>query len=594
MIIQDILFPQRDICNEWGLYYRVEHSVEFDEDSQKLMFRAGGKASFNTFFNFFSNQVYCQYTTVRDIALVLKLHGTFRLDIELYSFSDGKVKKSIVSTATVTASGIVEFPVGRTDKIGKYSFTLTALEDHCEFFGGAYQSSMQECNPIKLAMSICTYHREDYLIANIERLRQYIIDEPNSPLHEKLYIFIVDNGRTLKGRIEQNRFVRCFEQGDYGASGGFGRGMHEIQKIAEEEKITNIILSDDDIILDHRVLLRTYRLLTLLKEEYKSSILASGNMNAQERYRQVEFGGIWNNGHPKMQNPGFDLRKISAVLTNDIPEKSEYAGWWFACIPTQAVKEVGLPMPFFMKRDDQEYSLRMRKEIIRINGICVWHMPYDAKYGSYLKYYLLRNYLIIQAVYTPQFRGRQAVRYIWDIIKRDFFLYRYREMDITLDAAREFLLGYLKFKDTLLGRNEEDFLNQLISRGYHLTKVSNLPAVFQESGIMRTREIERDAILKKKSLWWGLLKNKNSVACGQAFYLSPYAAYGAKQILNLDATLSKGFWTKRSLPKGLLRLFRFWVLSIQIRLKFGWCARSYKEHCAELTQWNFWQEYMHL
>lgn len=94
MIIQDILFPQRNICAEWELYYRVEHDVQFDETLQKLLFKAGGKVNFNTFFNSFSNQVYSQYTTVKDISLALKLFGTFQVDIELHSLQGGEVKKA--------------------------------------------------------------------------------------------------------------------------------------------------------------------------------------------------------------------------------------------------------------------------------------------------------------------------------------------------------------------------------------------------------------------------------------------------------------------------------------------------------------------
>ncbi len=73
--------------------------------------------------------------------------------------------------------------------------------------------------------------------------------------------------------------------------------------------------------------------------------------------------------------------------------------------PMKIVTPENLPMPIFIRGDDLEYGLRNMKTLILMNGICVWHEPFENKYSSFLEYYIMRNQLIDNSFHC-QWYGR--------------------------------------------------------------------------------------------------------------------------------------------------------------------------------------------
>ncbi|RAZ20198.1 glycosyltransferase family 2 protein, partial [Klebsiella oxytoca] len=67
----------------------------------------------------------------------------------------------------------------------------------------------------------------------------------------------------------------------------------------------------------------------------------------------------------------------------------------------ELVRKDNLPLPIFIRGDDLEYGLRNMKTLILMNGICVWHEPFENKYSSFLAYYVIRNRLIDNAYHFP-------------------------------------------------------------------------------------------------------------------------------------------------------------------------------------------------
>lgn len=594
MIIQDVLFVDKIICNETELYYRTKNNIFFDSNEHTLIFSQGGVVRFDTYFNCLSVDVLSRYTAIEDIFLRLKLQGRFKIDVLLVR-ENGSIAEEILSSSVYGSAGCVDtvvVPVGQAHVKGKYSFVLEALEEQSVFWGGAYESDVAAINDVVIALDICTYHREDYLLRNLGLLNKHIIQNPDSPLYQKLYVYVIDNGRTVKDRIKVSNFVKLFEQGDYGASGGFARGLIEIGKDVKKLEITNVIIMDDDIVLDYRVLERTFRLLSILKPEYKDAFIGAGMISDVEKYKQTEFGGLWNQGRPQMLHPNVDLREIGNILTNEINEKVEYVGWWYACIPAKLTQGEALPMPFFMKRDDQEFSLRHRPTFILCNGICVWHAPYATKYGSYLEYYLIRNYLYVIAIHNTDYSTKAFEQYLWTLIKRKIALYRYLEIDLILDAVNTFLDGFDKFKEHLLSVDEEAFLESLISRGYRFKPLEELSVKFSGQQCMLTKKAGRDTVHSKKNLMWGLLKWANRTAVDSAFTLSPRECYRAKQVLHLDYTFTKGFVTQKSFLGIFFSLAKYIKTSLRILYRYKKCMRESNKRYQELTCLDFWSKYL--
>lgn len=46
-------------------------------------------------------------------------------------------------------------------------------------------------------------------------------------------------------------------------------------------------------------------------------------------------------------------------------------------MPMNLIDSKNLPIPFFIRGDDMEYCLRNMKDLILMNGVCVWHETFE-------------------------------------------------------------------------------------------------------------------------------------------------------------------------------------------------------------------------
>mgnify|MGYP006976954123 FL=1 len=99
---------------------------------------------------------------------------------------------------------------------------------------------------------------------------------------------------------------------------------------------------------------------------------------------QVESGASWNAGDLISNKANLNMNVTWDCLFNEIEEYTEFNAWWYCCFPMDVVSEENLPLPIFIRGDDLEYGLRNMKHLILMNGICVWHEPFENKYSSFL------------------------------------------------------------------------------------------------------------------------------------------------------------------------------------------------------------------
>ena len=106
------------------------------------------------------------------------------------------------------------------------------------------------------------------------------------------------------------------------------------------------------------------------------------------------------------------------------------------------ITEKTLPIPFFVRGDDVEFSIRNKARIISLNGICVWHMGFGEKFSAQMEYYqVMRNSLILQAFHPHCAKINFAPRcntLFTSLIEE--FSYDYAEL--ILDAVEDFLSGH--------------------------------------------------------------------------------------------------------------------------------------------------------
>ena len=132
------------------------------------------------------------------------------------------------------------------------------------------------------------------------------------------------------------------------------------------------------------------------------------------------------------------------MLQNEQFEQNDFCGWWYLLIPLSLIDESNLPMPYFIKNDDIEYGLRVTKKLDFLNGIGVWHEPFEKKFSMPLEYYYVRNILVTNAIHDFDTRAS-----LYLLIRRvgKYILYRqYYVTKIQFLAVNNFFEGFDVFQ----------------------------------------------------------------------------------------------------------------------------------------------------
>lgn len=421
VLLYKLTFPKEGVCSLNELYYRGG-----DRRENGVFLSGGSTVTFDTYFNSFSHIKFKKYTTVRNVTLILNIDGSGTAQIFRY-ISDNE--RELIAEKQVSGYDELTFDITNIPDKGFLYFSFTAHSD-CTLIGGSWTSNVQKRN-IKLGIVICTYKREEYLRRNIVNL-----SELAKSLNERFFdVFIVDNARTVNDDFGEGFTVIPNE--NTGGSGGFTRGIKEVCS----RDYTHFLLMDDDILFDVNILQRTAAMLSVLNDEYKNASIGGAMLSLDCPYLQKELGADWKNNLISQRRHRLDARKASTICGNEEDIEPDYNGWYYMCMPTGCVKKHGYPLPFFIRCDDIEYSLRAAGHIIVTSGIAVWHESFDNKYSPEMEYYIRRNELILSARY-PNGTGFFANwKKLFLGIGKTLLLQRYFAADLRFKAYDDFLKG---------------------------------------------------------------------------------------------------------------------------------------------------------
>ena len=298
---------------------------------------------------------------------------------------------------------------------------------------GSYISDLRP-DHVDLGIVICTFQREERVIMTLSRLNEVISDEEYG-LKDKVTVYVVDNGRTLKKEFMNYDHVRLMPNKNNGGSGGFTRGMIEARK---DEK-THILLMDDDIELDPNTIYKTFNLISVLNDKHKKAFVLGGMLLPETPNIQYEAGAEYLRQFRRGKHM-LDLSDVNALIKNDESEPADYGGWWYMCMPVSAAEE--LPLPLFIKLDDVEFGLRRMNDHIVMNGIGIWHDSFESKAEPITDYYFLRrNALILYSMYGKKNGLLAGIRHFMRMAhcikeeKNDEYLYTRRAVNDFLSGA---------------------------------------------------------------------------------------------------------------------------------------------------------------
>ena len=237
---------------------------------------------------------------------------------------------------------------------------------------------------------------------------------------------------------------------------------------------------DDDAVIEPFVLDRTFAFLTLLRPEHLDLTIAGALMKEHCPWRQYESGAQWLGGRINVLGHNLDMRSPYDILIDSTrSELIDYAGWWYSCIPVSQIKRVGLPMPFFIHRDDVEYGLRLGGRFVTVTGICVHHEAFERKLSGVSEYYDLRNMLITNALHPSGISKGALKRFLLKWFLINLFSHRYKYIDMNIAGIGDALRGV----DWLLSQDCAELHRDIAAMNYSLCDVGSLSAANELSDI---------------------------------------------------------------------------------------------------------------
>lgn len=593
MKLQNLLLPEAGICSELALYLRKKEDVDFLEHDKKLIFEKNAICFFDTYFNGLSVEKWKKYTNVRQFFLCLKLRGDFEVTLASKEKLHNTIVEKIISVHHICSDEmtIEQIPFHTFEYKGMFFFKLKALSCQAEYYGGWYEGDVDKENlqNVDLAINICTFKREAFILKNIEILQKNILEEPENELSEHLQIFISDNGKTLDYNALNTERIHIVPNKNAGGVGGFTRGLLEIMA-DKNYKATHVLMMDDDIVIETESLYRTYSLLRCIKTEYAEAFIGGAMLRLDKQRIQVESGAVWNAGNLISLKSGLDLGQIDACLYNEVEEYREYNAWWYCCMPMGVVSETNLPLPIFIRGDDLEYGLRNMQTLILMNGICVWHEPFENKYSSFLNYYILRNLLYDNALHFPNYSKKQFLKKLYGMVLRELMYYRYKNVELLFRGVEDFYKGVKFLEET----DAEQLHKDVMQAGYRAVPLEQLDMQFsypayQKSLHQQERKLKR--IFRLITLNGLLFPAKKDVITSMAS-CRPINFFRAKRVMQYDAASKKAFVVERDQKRTIQLLKQLVQLTLKTITIYDLRMHEFKKNACKVTHVEFWRKYL--
>ena len=467
---------------------------------------------------------------------------------------------------------------------------------------GCFYTEDIPMHPVRMAVAICTYHREAYVERNIRLLREHILDDPKSPVYDKLDLFLTDNGQTLDASapLYMHAHIRLVKNKNAGGSGGFSRGMLEVLEQKSEKRFTHIILMDDDVVITPECFVRTYALLSFLQDAFRDSCIGGELLDIDLPYLLNEAGALYNKGLSEIPLRGTDLRNREQVIEAEKIRHSDYAGWWYACYPLTVVREDNLPLPLFIHFDDIEYGLRNHNGVIYLNGISVRHAGFTQRYSQANTYYTIRNRLITNALRAPEVTFGFEHTYMKNAVLYELLRCFYSNVELIALAVEDYCKGAkgLGKTDPVL-KNEQ--VRSLTERFRPFEEIADDAQMLEKLNAYADRCAVGEGYQPKVgkttyrfTLNGWLLPAESGVKVGLCSLYHPdmRELYRCRKGILVDPYARKGLVVEKSFRKFLKALLTYCRVSNLMKKRYTAAAENYRKYEKVLESSPFWREYL--
>lgn len=615
--LSNIVLPKgAEPLGGWDLYIKTpEGSVCAPEINGCLL---QGSVDFFTYFNACSLAKWKKYAGIKRVYLHLEfaneaINKEYACTIQFFG------RSYLDSAASSLASGVrLTSTMGKTKENGSLVFDLLIPETDYEVIGFALdvrggvvlekayyyaRVAEEQINPVKIALCTTTFLKEDYIIPNIELVKNEVL-AADDVIAKNFHMFVIDNGRTLDAEALSNEGVTVLPNPNVGGSGGFARGMMEAMK--HDENFTHVLLMDDDVSISTESLRRTFNLLSLATGKYKNAFINGAMLVAEEPNRQFEdVSYVVNSGaYTSVKSNKYYMDQQQYIVRNehiDVEIPKAYGAWWFSCIPVSAIEQVGLPLPLFVRCDDVEYGMRVKPIYMTMNGICVWHDGFMGRSrASVDSYQYVRNFLIMIAMTDCSSQDLFMLR-MERALRLQLRVMSYDAADLILDGIAD----YLKGPDYFASLNGEEVIKRNAKKNEKLVPLDELAEPYRnvsynkrllgdQSRIKPLLKLMRTLPYDRHLLPDVLLRDTPEAVFYSGLSILSPRTIGTKTLVAIDLEGNQGAVRHMDRERYQQIMDRWKALKNELKERGDEVRAAYKEAQPYLTSTEFWEKYLGL
>ena len=615
--LSNIVLPKgAEPLGGWDLYIKTpEGSVCAPEINGCLL---QGSVDFFTYFNACSLAKWKKYAGIKRVYLHLEfaneaIHKEYACTIQFFG------RSYLDSAASSLASGVrLTSTMGKTKENGSLVFDLLIPETDYEVIGFALdvrggvvlekayyyaRVAEEQINPVKIALCTTTFLKEDYIIPNIELVKNEVL-AADDVIAKNFHMFVIDNGRTLDAEALSDEGVTVLPNPNVGGSGGFARGMMEAMK--HDENFTHVLLMDDDVSISTESLRRTFNLLSLATGKYKNAFINGAMLVAEEPNRQFEdVSYVVNSGaYASVKSNKYYMDQQQYIVRNehiDVEIPKAYGAWWFSCIPVSAIEQVGLPLPLFVRCDDVEYGMRAKPIYMTMNGICVWHDGFMGRSrASVDSYQYVRNFLIMIAMTDCSSQDLFMLR-MERALRLQLRVMSYDAADLILDGIAD----YLKGPDYFASLNGEEVIKRNAKKNEKLVLLDELAEPYRnvtynkrllgdQSYIKPFLKLMRTLPYDRHLLPDVLLRDTPEAVFYSGLSILSPRTIGTKTLVAIDLEGNQGAVRHMDRERYQQIMDRWKALKSELKERGDEVRAAYKEAQPYLTSTEFWEKYLGL
>lgn len=585
LTLRRVLLPQQETNAPAELYFRGQGRVE---NGTRPQLHISGTAAFDTYFNALPLARYQEYDRLSELSLRLKVSGILVLRIfGVFRSEEGTYREECLLKKLLKAEEATEMVTDLGEilpqKPAMMYFTLEAQEG--VLYDGRFEAKATELYDTDIAVVICTFRREEFLLRNYHSVVRWL-DGQSELGGGNIHFFIVDNGRTLSAEELSHPCFTLIPNENTGGSGGFTRGYYEA--LHSKRHFSHILLMDDDIVLDGEMLLRVYSLLRLRKPECAELAVGGTMLRLSDRVTQHEAGALWDGKRLTSIGTDVNMTDRQAVFDTAFYPQADYNAWWFYCFPANWADRYGYPLPFFVKEDDIEYSLRCAGQIAVLNGIAVWHDDFHGKYDGFQEYYIKRNELILTSVNRQKPYALFQIRKLILSVMKQTVYQRYFLADLIFRAYDDYLRGWRHFYRTDTAALNQELMNACLPLLDDNTLREQYGVYFDEDKY-QTALTEPENLKKQALSLNGYLlparRDKDGFVMTDLAGCRIVNFYRHKKVLHYDAKRRKGFVTVQKRRMLWWNLLRLCGKSVKFLVMYPFVRRGYRRHLRELSEY---------